>query len=121
MYVSVRGWLELDHRQRPQVERIIDAHRDGFYSGGWAFPAAPFNWSLYVFYGGDLRESAIGWLRDQVSELARVPPVDDDQDQPAGLFLLSDERQTSALWTVRDGRLDETPAPPQLRWFAQRP
>jgi hypothetical protein len=121
MYVSVRGWLEVDRQQGQQVEKVIDRHRHDLYSGGWAFPAAPFNWTLYVFYGGDLRESELGWFRDQLSELATLPPVDDDLDLPAGLFLLSDERQTSTLWTVRNGQVDETPAPPDLHWFALRP
>jgi hypothetical protein len=121
MYVAVRGWLEVDHRQRPEVEQIIRAHDDGQYSGGWAFPAAPFNWTLYVFYGGDLRESGVDWLRDQVSELARLTPVDADEDLPAGFFLLSDERQRSTAWTIRDGTLAEAPAPPGLHWFAHRP
>jgi len=120
MYVSVRGWLEVDHQQRSLVEQIIEAHRDGHYSGGWGFPTAPFNWQLYVFYGGDLRESAVGWLRDQVSEIARLPPVDDDQDMPVGFFLLSDERQTAVAWTIRDGRLDEAAAPTDLHWLTER-
>lgn len=121
MFVAIRGWLELDHRQRPQVEQIIEAHHHEMYSGGWAFPVAPFNWQLYLFYGGDLRESAVGWLRDQVSEIAELPPTDDDHDRPAGFFLLEDERQTSVAWMIRDGRLDQLRPPPELHWFALRP
>jgi hypothetical protein len=48
-----------------------------------------------VFYGGDLRESAVASFRDLVAELARLAPVDEDLDIPAGFFLLSDERQQS--------------------------
>lgn len=121
MYVAVRGWIEVDHGQRSQVERIVEAHRHELYSGGWAFPAAPFNWQVYVFYGGDLRESSVGWLREQVAEIARLPPVDDDGDMPVGFFLLGDERQQSFGWFVRDGRLDEGPAPSELGWFARQP
>ncbi|WP_033442026.1 hypothetical protein [Saccharothrix sp. NRRL B-16314] len=120
MYVAVRGWIEFDHGQRPLVEEIVSGHGDG-YAGGWAFPAAPFNWTAYVFFGGDIREAAVASLRDRVAELARLDPVDDDLDMPAGFFLLSDERQRSVAWTVRDGRVVETPAPAELRWFARRP
>lgn len=119
MYVSVRGWLEVDPDQRAAVQRIIDDHHD-HYSGGWGFPAAPFNWSLYLFYGGDIRESAVGWLREQVLELATLPPVDDDADMPVGFFLLTDERQGTTAWTIRDGRIDEADPPDALRWLAHR-
>lgn len=120
MYVAVRGWLEVDHRQRQQVEQVIARYSDDTYSGGWAFPVRPFNWGLYVFYGGDIRESAVGWFREQLAELARLDPVDDDMDMPVGFFLLSDERQRSISWTVRDGLVVEAPAPAELHWFAER-
>jgi hypothetical protein len=121
MYVAVRGWLELDHKQRQQVEQIVAEHSQDPYTDGWAFPTRPFNWTLYVFYGGDIRESAVASFREQVAELARLAPVDDDGDRPAGFFLLSDERHRSTSWTVRDGLVVETPAPAELHWLAERP
>jgi len=73
MYASVRGWVQADHRQRAAIEAIIEAaHRD-LYSGGWAFPQRPFNWALYVFYGGDVREPELSWLRGQVESIAALP------------------------------------------------
>jgi hypothetical protein len=121
MYVAVRGWLEVDHKQREQVEQIVARHGQDAYPGGWAFPVKPFNWTLYVFYGGDIRESAVAPFRDLVAELARLAPVDEDLDMPDGFFLLSDERQQATAWTIRDGKLIETLAPAELRWFAERP
>lgn len=121
MYVAVRGWLEVDHKQRQQVERIVAKYSQGIYAGGWAFPTQPFNWTLSVFYGGDIRESAVASFREQVAELARLDPVDDDLDMPAGFFLLSDERQQSTSWTIRDGLVVESLAPAELHWFAERP
>ncbi len=59
MYASVRGWLEIDFEQRVTAERIIGQNRHELYSGGWAFPSSPFNWSLYLFYGGDIRHSVV--------------------------------------------------------------
>lgn len=35
MYASVRGWLEVDHKQREAVEAVIAAAGDDLYSGGW--------------------------------------------------------------------------------------
>jgi len=49
MYASARGWVEIDIKQRSSAEEIIQRHQDGQYSGGWAFPAKPFNWTLYLF------------------------------------------------------------------------
>jgi len=121
IYVAVRGWLEFDPKRLPQVKQILAKYNQDGYAGGWAFPARPFRSTLYVFYGGDIRESGIALLRDQVVELARLAPADEDMDRPVGFFLLSDERRQSTSWTVRDGQLDEALVPAELRWFAERP
>lgn len=118
MYASVRGWLETDSQQRAAAEDVIRRHDDGFYSGGWAFPAAPFNWTLYLFYGGDVREGELPWLREQVAELAALAPVDADGDRPAGFFLITDERRHTRAWEVRDGVVADRAAP-ELAWFAR--
>jgi hypothetical protein len=115
VYASVRGWLEVDHKQRAAVESVITAAYRDLYSGGWGFPAHPFNWSLYVFYGGDLRETELPWLRDQVSRIAALPPVDDDDDMPVGLFVVSDERAVVRVWEVRDGMVHDRPSP-EFAW-----
>jgi hypothetical protein len=118
MYASVRGWIEVDHEQRGAVEKIIEWNRDGHYSGGWGFPSAPFNWSLYVFYGGDIREGGLPWLREQVTQMAALPPIDDDGDRPRGLFLVTDERGNADVWQIRDGSLSDRPAP-ELSWLGE--
>jgi hypothetical protein len=115
MYASVRGWLQVDHKQREAAESLIAAAHHDLYSGGWGFPSRPFNWPLYVFYGGDPREGYLPWLREQVSGLAALPPVDDDGDMPAGLFVISDERAAVYVWEVRDGMVHERPSP-ELAW-----
>ena len=116
MYASARGWLELDDQQRVPAEEIIRRHDDGFYSGGWTFPARPFNWTLYLFYGGDLRDGEVPWLRAQVAELAALPPVDEDNDRPTGFFLVTDERGNDVAWEVRDGGVTDRPAP-EMSWL----
>jgi hypothetical protein len=55
LYVSVRGWLECDRFQLSAVKEVIAKHADDHYSGGWGFPIHPFNWTSYVFYGGDIQ------------------------------------------------------------------
>lgn len=115
MYVSVRGWLEVDHTQRGAVESVILAAERDLYTGGWGFPQAPFNWSLYVFYGGDIREAELPWLREQVSLIAALQPVDDDGDMPVGLFVVSDERGAVNVWEVSGGTVRDRSAP-ELAW-----
>lgn len=117
MYVSVRGWIELDHRQRQDAERIIERSPDDHYSGGWGWPQKPFNWTLNLFYGGDIRESAIPEIRDQVKQLALLPPTDEDGDRPRGLFIVNDERGHIESWQVQHGEVLSVPAP-QLGWLA---
>jgi hypothetical protein len=104
-----------DRRQRAAVEPVIEAARRDLYPGGWAFPERPFNWALYVFYGGDIREAELPWLREQVEAMAALPAVDDDGDLPAGLFVISDERAAVSVWEVRDGIVRDRPAP-ELSW-----
>jgi hypothetical protein len=119
MYASIRGWLEIDFEQRVRAEQIIEQSRHDLYSGGWAFPAKPFNWSLYLFYGGDIRRGEVSWLRDQVEQLAVMPAVDEDDDRPTGLFVVTAEDQDGArMWRVRDGAVADLPAP-ALEWLAE--
>ena len=104
MYASVHAWLEVGRRQRAAVEAVIEAARRDLYSGGWGFPERPFNWALYVFYGGDIREGQLPWRGCALVEsMAALPPADDDGDMPVGLFVISDERAAVSVWEVRDG------------------
>jgi hypothetical protein len=89
MYASARGWVEIDFSQRSSAEEVIERYQEGHYSGGWAFPAKPFNWTLYLFYGGDIREGELPWLRAQVTALAALPPIGEDGDRARGLFLIT--------------------------------
>jgi hypothetical protein len=118
MYASARGWVEIDFSQRSAAEKVIQRHQEGHYSGGWAFAAKPFNWTLYLFYGGDIREGELPWLRAQVIELARLPPIDEDGDRARGLFLITDERGNAVMWQIRDGAVEESPAP-SLSWLGE--
>ncbi|HLL68569.1 MAG TPA: hypothetical protein VK453_23060 [Micromonosporaceae bacterium] len=118
MYASARGWLEIEFKQRSNAEEILQRHEDGFYSRGWAFPVKPFNWTLYLFYGGDIREGELPWLRAQVAELAALPAIDDDGDRARGLFLITDERGGAVTWQIRNGTLEELPAP-SLSWLGE--
>ncbi len=110
VYVSVRGWVECDEQQLESVKVVVAAYDDGFYSGGWGFSTKHFNWTYYAFYGGDVRESGVGWLLEQVREIARIPASDEDNDLVRGWFLASHELDGSSEWQVRDGQVLVAPA-----------
>ena len=50
-----------------------------------------------MFYGGDIREAELPWLREQVESMAALAPTDDDGDMPVGAFVISDERAETAF------------------------
>ncbi|MFF7144653.1 hypothetical protein ACFZB5_26110 [Streptomyces nodosus] len=105
VFVSVRGWLECDETQLAAVQEIISSHTDDHYSSGWTTPRQQVNWTSYLFYGADIRESALDWFMDQLREIARIPASDDDGDLVRGLFLASHEVDGTTEWQVREGRL----------------
>lgn len=64
-----------------------------------------------MFYGGDIREAELPWLREPVKSMAALPAVDDDGDMPAGLFVISGERAAVSAWEVRNGIVRDWAAP----------
>ncbi|MFC9247499.1 hypothetical protein ACFT7S_26885 [Streptomyces sp. NPDC057136] len=117
IYVSVRGWLECDERQLAAAQEIISSHHDDHYSNGWGTPRQHVNWTHYLFYGADLRQSALDRLVDQVGEIARIPASDDDGDRIRGLFLASHEVDGTTEWQVREGHLFVSPGNARHRYL----
>ncbi|MFJ5837179.1 hypothetical protein ACIQGO_10480 [Streptomyces shenzhenensis] len=119
VYVSIRGWLECDETQLAAIEEIISSHDDHHYANGWGSPRRHVNWTRYIFYGADIRESALDWFADQIRTIARIPASDDDGDLVRGLFLAGHEVEGTAEWQVRDGQLVITPADIRHRYLAE--
>ncbi|MGI5249632.1 hypothetical protein [Actinacidiphila glaucinigra] len=120
VYVSIRGWLECDEQQlAAAVRRVIADPSDGHYSDGWGFPARHFNWTLYVFYGGDVRVSAVDWFMDQLRAMAAIPASDEDGGGVRGLFVVSSEVAAQVEWQVRDGSVTVRPAEAGLAYLAE--
>ncbi|MFD4527407.1 hypothetical protein ACFWP7_26435 [Streptomyces sp. NPDC058470] len=117
IYVSVRGWLECDDKQLVAAREIISAHEDDHYSNGWGTPRRHVNWTHYMFYGADIRESALEWLLHQIRDMARIPASDDDGDRVRGLFLAGHEIDGTAEWQVREGGLFISPGDSRHRYL----
>ncbi|MEU6010227.1 MULTISPECIES: hypothetical protein [unclassified Streptomyces] len=119
VFVSIRGWLECDEQQLAAVRQVIAGHSDGHYSGGWGFPARHFNWTYYVFYGGDVRESAVDWFMEQLRSIAAIPASDEDGDRVRGLFVASSEVAQQVEWQVRGGSVTTRPTDHGLGYLAE--
>jgi len=61
-----------------------------------------------VFYGSDLRASALPQLMEQLRLIAAIPASDADGDRVRGLFLTSHEVEGMAEWQIRGGVLHVT-------------
>ena len=116
VYVSVRGWLECDDKQLAAFQEIVSSHEDEHYSHGWGAPRRHINWTHYVFYGADIRQSAVDWLVGQIREIARIP-ANADGDRVRGLFLASHEIEGTTEWQVREGRLVILPCDVRHRYL----
>ncbi|SCF95470.1 MULTISPECIES: hypothetical protein [unclassified Streptomyces] len=110
VYVSVRGWLECDKTQLAVLQEIISSHADDHYSNGWSTPRQHVNWTHYLFYGADIRESALDWLQNQIREIARIPASDEDGDRIRGPFLATHELDGTTEWQIREGQVVISPA-----------
>jgi hypothetical protein len=115
-YVSIRGWLECDEQQLAAIRAIITAHDEGFYSNGWGTPRRHINWTHYLFYGADIRESELDWFREQVQEIAAVP-ANADGDHITGLFFASHEVTGMSEWQIRDGQVHIAPGDDRHRYL----
>ncbi|MFJ3704693.1 MULTISPECIES: hypothetical protein [unclassified Streptomyces] len=117
VYVSIRGWLECDETQLTAVREVIASHEENHYSNGWGSPRRHTSWTHYIFYGADIRASALDWFVDQIKEIARIPASDDDGDLVQGLLLVSHEVEGPSEWQVRDGQLFTSPADSRHRFL----
>ena len=105
VYVKIRGWLECDENQLAAIQAIISSHDDNHYTAGWGLPRQHFNWTYYVFYGGDIREQEVDWMLDQLRAIARIPASDEDEDLVQGVFLASHEVDGMSEWQIRQGQV----------------
>lgn len=117
IYVSVRGWLECDERQLAAIRETIAAHDDGHYSNGWAVPRQHVNWTHYIFYGADIRESAVDQMVGHLREIASIPASDSDGDRVTGLFFASHETTGMNEWQIREGHVFVTPCDSRYRYL----
>ncbi|MEN1988185.1 hypothetical protein [Paenibacillus hubeiensis] len=110
-YVSVRGWLECDEQTVHEVRKIRDDYTEKYndtlldksklemYQSGWTFPETQINWTAYVFYGADIREYYLDFMRKQLSEMAAISDI-------TGYFLIDDhDGEKNLCWQISGHKL----------------
>lgn len=113
-YVSVRGWLECDESTINEVKKIrddftanyneglLDEDKLELYQSGWTFPERQINWTAYVFYGADIREYHLDFMKKQLSEMANIEDI-------TGYFLIDDhDGEYHLCWQISDNKIIES-------------
>jgi len=71
-FYSLRGWLEVEPDNFPQVIEAIKRQRTTalsdsklrLYAQGWCWNDNPINWTRYLFYGADVTEEGLEYFRE---------------------------------------------------------
>lgn len=117
-FVLVRGWIECDFESTPFMreraarwaargpEHGLTPEQAQLYARGWIFPEAPLNYVSLVFYGADVRRSALDFVRAMVGDVVGLEP-----DAQGTLFLDDDDGAGQSVWRVL-GAVVTDEAPP---------
>jgi hypothetical protein len=112
-YASIRGWLEwyeddlsdlkfFLENYNAEKEHNLNDYEIQLYKKGWNFPQSTFNWTSYVFYGGDIRIYGVSYFHELFS---RIAAKFDDYD---GYIQVNLEEETYELkWHIKAGVLTE--------------
>jgi len=110
----VRGWLECSFDESKEMHSAIlnlTAEARGkdipseildLYMRGWVYPESPINWVSLVFFGAQVKSSAIPFIKEMVRIASSVG------DEINGLFYVDDDDGEGHLaWYVSSGSLEE--------------
>lgn len=117
-YSSIRGWLQVSSIMVVQIREMIPTFKArakeydlsledaDLYLGGFLFQEKRINWSDYVFYGADVRTSAVHFIEDLIKEIGVTVNEKDGNyiDRPFGLFYINDEDEENMIqWLIAHG------------------
>ena len=121
-YVSFSGSLMCSASQIPIIKKAIDAFPElknnglltkeqiQLYVQGWVFPESKINWMNYVFYGADINEIAIDFMKGQIQLIIDTLKKDGGEDEAdiEGLFYLRPEDDDLfKVWVIQNGIISE--------------
>ena len=113
-YVSVKGWIECDSTQiegirkiilnyesRADFGNIIDCKTIEFYNKGWCYPNENINWTAYIFYGADVKEYCLDFIKEEIKEILTV------NTEIEGKFFFDYEEGEVKCWEIVDSQIVE--------------
>lgn len=113
-YISIKGWIECDFELLEDIRNIIEKYKTkkewaindeeqkrlALYQTGWRLPTVQnsFNWTLYVFYGADIRREYYDYIKEQIELIAKL------DEKIEGFFMCSDEEsEGDDEWRINNG------------------
>lgn len=113
-YISVRGWIECDNIQIHTIKRIIsnyelrvdfgsiiDYESIKLYNKGWCYPKEIINWTTCIFYGADVKEYCLDFIKNEIKEILK------EIEEIEGMFILKYEEGERRCWKIVDAQIIE--------------
>jgi hypothetical protein len=81
---SIRGWIECEYKDVEKIKDVVNSfkskHKEyslekevaDLYLSQWKFPEKEMNWTAYVFYGGDIKDSNFNFIEDVIKEISKT-------------------------------------------------
>lgn len=125
-FVSLSGCLNCTQNQVQLIKEIIHDFTTNYdrnliseeqvqlYLQGWYFPDVRFNWTNYIFFGGDIKQSSLSFFKDLINfiiqEICIKNQTDSnvDLDRLDGHFVIKEEDSDRLLlWVIKDSIIIE--------------
>lgn len=113
-YVSVKGWLECEeddvklikdlikeYELSTNYDIIMDSDIRKLYNRGWHFQEEAINWTSYVFYGADIKNYCLNFIKDELVDIIKI------NNEMEGVFFIDAEDGDKIIWKILDGKLLE--------------
>jgi hypothetical protein len=108
IFVKIRGWIEVNDAQMPQVRQAVANASElvNAYASAWCFSAG-YNGSAFAFFGAAVREQALPDFEHLVRSIGETISVPDEPyvDFPEGVFHIQHEfdHVPAVVWRFADG------------------
>lgn len=112
-FALIRGWFECPFDECEKIKTTVSkfteqAEKYGLtrsvvelYMTGWHFPKSPLNWVSLVFFGANINEIALPFIRDMLIAASVA------SEGISGEFYMEDEEGSSMAWKLHNGNLNE--------------
>ena len=112
-FALIRGWFECPFDECEKIKTTVrnfteQAEKYGLtrsnvelYITGWHFPKSPLNWVSLVFFGANINEIALPFIRDMFILVSAL------SGDISGEFYIEDEEGSSMVWKFHNGNLNE--------------